>query len=62
MYFIDPNSLVRATLANQPRTPKARRHHGGVQGTGQVSTSTAVPKTRRHRRLWMLAPFHHAYS
>jgi hypothetical protein len=63
MYFIDPNSLVTATSASQPRTAQAHRRHRQSQPRRAASTSpTDVRKPRQHTRLWTLVPFHHAYS
>lgn len=63
MYFIDPNSLVRATLASQPRAPKPQRRDRQARGIARGATSiTAVPKAGRRRRHWTLVPFRQAFS
>jgi hypothetical protein len=63
MYFIDPNSLVQAAQAGQPRTPKAnRRHFRALRSRPASASSVAVTKPHRHARVWTLVATHHAYN
>ena len=61
MYFIDPTSLVQATLVSQPRAPKNKRHHlfarAGAQTPSAATTKAGAPKRR-----WTVVSLRHAYS